>query len=45
MMKNGFKSRKPSYQKTIDDEKSANLVMSRMKKQMNKQKIIFVRLL
>ena len=29
----------------IDDEKRANLITSRMKKQMNKKKIIFVRLL
>ena len=31
--------------KYIDDEKRANLIMSRKKKQMNREKIIFVRLL
>ena len=35
-MKNGWKNIKTKCLKQIDDEKRANLIMSRMKKQMEK---------
>ena len=35
-MKNGFEESKARLLQQIDDEKRANLIMSRMKKQMNK---------
>ena len=35
MLKNGLKNAK--FFKQIDDEKTANLILSRKKKQMNKQ--------
>ena len=36
MMKNGWKNLASRLLEQIDDEKIANLIMSRMKKQMNK---------